>query len=250
MAVIDAWTNFSRRFQTPTGLFFPDFIGVIDEAMALMLAEEIGTTAQIMEIGQPHLRNQTQELADKRAQYGANAKIPTVVFFSEPIIEDFGPRARGFDQFGIFKELISGLDTERSLKLILKPHPRETSQRWNDVILEECFPEEISVHQSKLPTKTLLVQADSVIGITTSVLLEAFLLGIPILSIQVGRTGIVNPVIDEITEPILCSSELKRRLKLLLQKKQQVQKINPRFQKLLQSNDSRFIDAVERLVAK
>ena len=248
MAVIDAWTGFPRRFEGADGFLFPDIIGVIDNEMAVQLSQLIDPKTQIVEIGQPHLRVQTQKLTKERLGKKVSEEKPTWVFFSEPILEDFGPIQRGFDQFKIFEDLVAVFENGFSLNLILKPHPRECSERWFAYCQNTHISKEVSMHFSDAPAEKLLLEADVVIGMTSMVLLEAYLLGIPIVSIQIGRNCIFNPLIEQITEPVVVAADLKNNLRALIGTHQVNSNISARFQVLLGSGDQRFVNAIESLI--
>ena len=247
MAVIDAWTGFESRFEGPDGFLFPDIIGVIDNEMAFQLSQLIDPKTQIVEIGQSHLRVQTQKLMEQRPKKTYSKKKPTWVFFSEPILQDFGPIQRGFDQFKILEGLVAVLKNGFSLNLVVKPHPRECSEHWLKYCQKPHISNAVYMRYSEKPAEKLLLEADAVIGMTTMVLLEAYLLRIPIVSVQIGRKSIFNPLIEEITEPVLGATDLKNNLRALIGTTHENSQISPRFQALLDGGDQHFVEAIESL---
>ena len=247
MAVIDAWTGFPRRFEGTDGFLAPDIIGVIDNEMAVQLSQLIDPKTQVVEIGQPHLRVQTQKLMEERLGKRSSKEKPTWVFFSEPILQDFGPIQRGFDQFKIFEGLVAVLKSGFSLNLVVKPHPRECREDWFTHCQKTHISNAVSMHCSDAPAEKLLLEADVVIGMTTMVLLEAYLLRIPIVSVQIGRKGIFNPLIEEITEPVVGTTDLKDIFRALIGTCHDNSQMSPRFQALLDGGDQRFVKAIESL---
>ena len=83
---------------------------------------------------------------------------------------------------------------------------------------------------------------------TTNVLLEAFLLEIPILSLQPGRSSVVNSVVEKITKPVVRSFDLEERLRLFIETGKPAPDPVPQFRALLESDDSCFVEAIERLI--
>ena len=129
----------------------------------------------------------------------------------------------------------------------MKPHPRELSQRWLSVA-KTHISKEVSIHCSNAPAEELLLQADAVIGMTTMVLLEAYLLRIPIVSIQIDRTCIFNPLVEDITKPVVLANDLKNILRSLIGTCHVDSEIHPRFQAFLDCGDQRFVEAIEDLI--
>jgi hypothetical protein len=251
MAVIDSWSNLARRFETPVGLDIPNAIGVIDEVVAAQLTAEIDRPATIHVIGQPHLQAQTLEVAKVRAARADNPGPPRLMFFSEPVLEDFGPGARGFDQFSVFTALAESLSELPPATLSVKPHPREQHERWQSLVNElrtrpqfHCLDMELSYASAD----KLLAAADGVFGITSMALVEAHLLGVPLLSLQPGRTGIFNPVIDCLGEIVLNGGDIAERVKAFVGDLGTRAMIHPRFEAVMDGAATRFVSAVENLL--
>ena len=78
----------------------------------------------------------------------------------------------------------------------MKPHPREDTGAWEQVVHGRA-------QLSSASAADLLTACDGVIGMTTMVLIEAHLLGLPVLSLQPGRTSNANPLVDVATTPVL-----------------------------------------------
>ena len=248
IAVIDSWTSLARRFKVPGGFEFPDAIGVIDEESRLQLIAETDCPSPIHTIGQPHLQNQTANLSEACAKPGVIRDVPRIVFLSEPIDVDYGREARGFDQYEAFEQLCSVLAFQNVLKLEVKPHPRESEKHWRRFIAQCQTHVSIEIGLTKDPIELLLVEADGLLGMTTMALLEAHLLGRPILSLQPGRTKIVNPIIDTFCNPVVDSENLASHLMTFQKNFGQVCNINQRFAKILHKADERAVTAMESLI--
>lgn len=235
LAVIDAWTSLVRRFETPNGPVQPSAVAVLDAAVRDELAAHDWWMAEMYIVGQPHLQAQTTALRLRRSQSPTRHDRPNIVFFSEPVREDYGT-TRGFDQFEVFETLVRHLPQE--LEIGIKPHPREDAAAWA----------RLSGDRFRLIDATaadLLVEADGVLGMTTMVLVEAHLLGLPVLSLQPGRTGLANPLIDEFCTPVLDWADFAGSWAAFNDALGQPLPVTPRFANLLADADQRLADALE-----
>lgn len=192
LAVLDSWTNIELRFAPAEGpAEQPDALGVIDDDTRAQIAAAGWCRARIFVVGQPHLAARTERLIRRRKNRpGGSAK--RIVFFSEPIIEDFGRDARGFTQFEVATLAAQALAGSPGVVLDVKPHPREAESGWRDWLARAP-----NARLAAEDTETLLAAADGILGMTTMVLIEATLAGIPALSLQPGRPNILNPMIEE-----------------------------------------------------
>lgn len=192
-AALDSWSNIERRFALSEGApEQPDVFGVPDESTRAEIAAAGWCRSRLVVIGQAHLAARTERLKRRRqGRRGGNEK--RIVFFSEPIVEDFGPSARGFTQFDVATLAAEGLAGRAGVLLSIKPHPRESEGAWRDWLARTP-----NARLAAEDTETLLGAADGVLGMTTMVLLEARLAGIPVMSLQPGRPAPVNPIVDSL----------------------------------------------------
>jgi hypothetical protein len=196
-AALDSWTNIEKRFRSADGsLEQPSALGVTDERTRAQIAAEEWCTARLFVIGQPHLALRVERLRRRRKNRPGGA-AKRIIFFSEPIEEDYGPTARGFTQFDVATIVAEALAGSASVTLAFKPHPREAETRWRDWLARAP-----NARLASEDTETLLAAADGVLGVTTMVLVEAALTGIPTLSLQPDRPGAISPVIDEMVPVI------------------------------------------------
>ncbi|MBM09932.1 MAG: hypothetical protein CMF69_10235 [Magnetovibrio sp.] len=248
IALIDSWTSMERRFATSNGFEFPDAIGVIDTEARLQLHIETGCLKPVHIIGQAHLLEQTIRIEKIRRERYHKGGCKNLVFISEPIDSDYGRTERGFDQFQIF-ELFCNVSVDNGVsKLLLKPHPRECGARWQHYIENIKAQKGIDIVLCEDRADDLLSWVDGVVGMTSMVLLEAHLLGIPTMSIQVGRTKIVNPVIEFLDEPILESSEISKHFLTFMGKIGKIQNVQSRFSAIMYEADKRAVAAMETLI--
>lgn len=190
IALLDASINLDKRF----GKSRPDAIGVVDEAARLELEELTGGSTRIEVVGQPHLE-WIAALVGRDSKPGVPGR--RFVYFSEPIVEAPGNRHPvGYDQFSVAERVLASLDGCESLQLQIKPHPNEAPQRWHDWRARVDLPEGLSLEITTCDAFSLMRSADGVLGLGSMALLEAVLVGLPVLALQPGRTYCPNPRLD------------------------------------------------------
>jgi hypothetical protein len=247
LAAIDSWTHLMRRFETPQGRDFPDVVAVIDTDLEAEFSAAVGSSVEIAVVGQPHLEAQTIRLRKTRAARRRENGGPALVFFSEPIIEDFGPHARGFDQFQVFETFARALGGSgaKTVSLTVKPHPREALDRWRTLVERMTRETAVPMALSGATAEKLLADADGAIGMTTMVLLEAHLAQVPLLSLQPGRTRVANPVIERVTDAIADAARLPAAVTAFLAQLGTVPRVTAELEAALHGAVARFADAVE-----
>jgi hypothetical protein len=220
VALIDAWTNLRRRFFDPDGDDAqPDVLGVIDEAMRDEIIVEDWCRSRLCVTGQPHLQAMTRRL--ERARQGRRpAERPILAFFSEPVRQDHGGvDILGYDQFTAADAILAGLAGAPPLTLLVQPHPRENPDDWRDWRAAKGGDGTATIVIGDGAAETVLAGCDAVLGVTTMVLVEAALAGIPALAVQPGRRRVVNPLLDRIggvvvvTDPRAVAQRLSRLLR-------------------------------------
>ena len=241
-AVLDSWTNIEQRFlpaETPPEQ--PDAFGVIDDNTRAQIAAEGWCRARIFVVGQPHLAARTERLK-RRRKNRPSGSAKRIVFFSEPIIEDFGPTARGFTQYEVATFVARALDGHPGVVLEIKPHPRESDAGWRDWLA--LTP---NARFAAEDTETLLAAADGVLGMTTMVLIEACLAGIPALSLQPERPKILNPVLEEMVPVVARRGEAAAAVRAWLKGLDRPARPSPRGEELL-DGAARLVAAAEEIL--
>ena len=247
IAVIDAWTNFAVRFEKSDGVVQPDAVAVIDGAAKKDLEAFDWMTVPVFSVGQPHLQKQTQLLLERRSD--VRQKAPqTIVFFSEPVREDY-KSGRGFTQFEAFEMLVSVLADSQRLEIWVKAHPREDPDAWKRAVSDASTRSGVQVCQVHGPAVDLLVDADGIVGMTTMVLIEGHLAGVPVLSLQPGRTSVVNPKIDEIGRLVTDPDDMPSAWSAFLADVGGKVPVRPEYAAMLDAADVRFVDAAETTIA-
>jgi hypothetical protein len=199
LAVFDAWMNYRRRAtMTVTGeIVQPNAIAVADEAMRRGLAAQALTPARIYEVGQPHLEALVRRLTMRRASCLRGGR-PLLAFFSEGIFEErsFGCLP-GYDQFTTMSSLLKELQPSFELEVAIMPHPLEGVALWRQFVVDAKRSDNVLLSLGERDRDSALCQTSGVIGMTSMVLVEAALLGVPVLSLQLERRENDNPILDE-----------------------------------------------------
>ena len=250
-AVIDSWSNFKRRFSDddrPGGLVLPDGIGVVDDWSRGKLADEPWCRVPVYVVGQPHLQRSSQNVRERRERRRPNAKT-TVVYFSEPIQEDFQDGSRGFDQFGVFLDMLLQMQADQAYDIIIKPHPREATHRWAELISEWSSKTPHPLALTNKNSDDLLVQADAVVGMTSMVLVEAALSMLPVVSCQPGRINAALPIIDDIVPVVLDMSGFNAELETGLKRGATTHKKIRGLTQVIENSTERFIDVIEAIAS-
>jgi hypothetical protein len=202
VAVLDAWMNLADRFTNEDGTSFsyvPDALAVMDETTRLELIET-GLPGEILHVTghgafgelKAKLRHGEWLRESVRERLGVKENQTLVVFFSEPLrmVDYQWPKlSAGYDEFAAIDLLLDGL--KRSCVqacLTVREHPRMQSlgsypherAKANDHL------DLIQAEGSFWNPTDLLIAADVVAGMSTSVLVQAAVLGKSTLCIQPG----------------------------------------------------------------
>ena len=191
LAILDHWVNYGIRFSK-YGLLeldkfnknpdiFPDYI-IVPNNFAKEEMIKDGVRAEIIfPLGNPHF-----EQIKLNAPKCSEKYTDTILFCSEPYIEDYGAG----------KEKIAASDIynfckKNSLKLIIKLHPKEDVSKYKEF-------EGINVKILKEAALTELMQKCALtISMTSMVLIEGAILHLPILSYQPSETNPDNFILTK-----------------------------------------------------
>ena len=246
-AILDQWMNYGIRFsnftlkeqeqyrQDKLHPYLPDYILVMDEtARQEMIDEGIGAE-RIKISGQPYFdlivsarnRFSDEQILTVKRELDVQPGELMVTFISEPISQDYassnGELYWGFDEKSTCNMLIYALEkvleqSGQRGRLIIKQHPRENEDNYS-FLNNEISNEHISISTVKdIDSWSLLRASDLVCGMSSMLLLEAIILGCPVLSIQIGlnRASPLILVQRGILSPILKQEELEKTLRRIL----------------------------------
>jgi hypothetical protein len=255
VAVCDYWYDYAASFgRTVDGTETesrPDFVCVPDETARLGLIDELGMSSdRVIVTGPPHLEASViafQSVTDAertawRQRYGLREDEVTVVFFSDAfytgpngtyetaegrLFDGLGRSIFGYTPPEILAAVMNSLrrvadEFGRKVHVIVKPHPREHSEKLIPILDEPGGPwlrSELITGAS--PTELISV-ADVVVGMGSVVLLESALAGRPTISVQVGLkdVDIYDPCIGNTlgyTVPVFDTPTLDRVVRWILE---------------------------------
>ncbi|OAN76244.1 hypothetical protein A8B78_01795 [Jannaschia sp. EhC01] len=192
--VLDNWSQYAERLHGPnrfgvSQMLIPDVYCVMDQ-LARLEAIAAGVPEAILQItGHPNLAGLAEEEACFAAAPSRNGHI---LFVSEPAVIDSGdrddPNGRGYDEVqvsALFAEAYAALPKAQTLPIHIAPHPREdriaVTTRWQELAQTHGLRFQI------VPTdgvREALHTAKAVVGMSSLLLYEAWLLGQPTLSLQ------------------------------------------------------------------
>jgi len=210
LAIVDQWCNYGLRFsgygvsriesyrKNETFAYLPTRIAAMDEhARTEMIAEGL-PGERIVVCGQPHFetllakRGDSAEIARCCAANSIAPGDSVVVFASEPLTTTYGEnvcRYWGYSEISILEALVSSLEivageSEQPVVLIVRPHPKENSERFFSIINScrrfRCLLDTVSASRS------LMTRADLVCGMSSMFLIESVILKRSVMSIQIG----------------------------------------------------------------
>jgi len=197
IAFLDQWQNYEARFSGASEAerlaFLPDFINCINAVGRREMTKAGFDERRLVEFGHPYLSALPMRAAKvDRAALLRRLKVdedrPLILFASEAISEHYG-RRRGYDQFDalrLFMEMVER--TPEKLRPLIKLHPKDALPGYEEV-LKEYSPLGPIVVRDELSPVECLAAAEMVFGMTSVMLIEAFILGKPVASLQPGLTG-------------------------------------------------------------
>jgi hypothetical protein len=216
---VDHYTGFDVRFGTLEARILPDEIHVLDEKAAA-LAREAGLPERRIRItGNPYhefLGSWRSRLT--KEQVFQKLEIPlsdakTILFAPDPLSNAGGAEKFGTDEVAILALFLVALgETGQPIQLLIKAHPNQSMEYLKTGL--KNVPKNVEVHlvpaEKDALLNDLIQQTDLVVGMFSSILIEAELLGKKAIGILSGfKNGIVFQQV--------ASSSITDKEKLLLQ---------------------------------
>ena len=193
LALMDSWTNYMWRFGDPAVVrrdALPDLIAVPDQTAYNEMVAIGFPSPKLLVTGHPLLeglldwsRNVDRELL--RSQLDVMPEEKLIVFFSQPIAEMHGDRfselGRGYDEISAL-EVLDEITRELTcgVKLVVKLHPYENR---NDLLSTKS---NVTLSPKEMQATELMVAGDVICGMSSILLIQAWLCGIPVVSVQPG----------------------------------------------------------------
>jgi|GEM_PF-2341114 len=170
----DMWTEYRRRLTDEKGNLCLDHLLVLDARMAEEVDAEFGGAVKTTIVGSPHFAHLIG-----RGRAGETGR-ENIRFISEPIAALF-PSA-GIHEFSIAEMMISAMQQSAcDAPLILRPHPQDDSEGWRRFAYDfrDC-----GVRLDDEPSWACALSTRMAIGISSMMLIEFAMAGIPVASIQ------------------------------------------------------------------
>ena len=180
IALCDMWWAYAERFQDNGDWTLPDILWVLDEPMR-QAATSVPwpRSLRIEVIGSPLFC----DLAKRRAAH-LRGDARALRFISEPASTKF-PEAR-IDEFETAELLLSTLkNTGLDLPFVIRPHPADGVEAWRRWVHTH---RDLGVELETLPIDEALKDTRMAVGLTSILLAEMRMCGIPVASIQLPRT--------------------------------------------------------------
>lgn len=247
-AILDQWINYGIRFSKYGAYqsdiyrddkvhpFLPMKILVMDE-IAKHEAIRDGLEPSRIEItGQPYFETLMQKVAqitqnaiqDIRKQINVEEDDFLITFASEPVSVDYSGNIDDQDYWGynektIFKELMKAIvnvepEFKGKISIIIKLHPREDKNSYLDVS-ENSKSNKIDITVvEKFDSYSLIAASNLICGMSSMFLIEAVVIGKPVISIAIGLNR-ENPfVLDRIgvLKSVYSTEELQEKLRLIM----------------------------------
>ena len=247
-AILDQWINYGIRFSKYAAFqsdmyrddkvhpFLPMKILVMDEIAKHEAIRDGLEPSRIEVTGQPYfemLREKVDQITqnaiqDIRKRINIEEDAFVITFASEPISVDYKGNIDSQDYWGftektILKELIKAIENvatefKGKISIIIKLHPREDKNNYRDVIRN--FKSNIVkiVIVENFDSCSLIAASDLICGMSSMFLIEAVVIGKPVISITIGLNR-ENPfVLDRIgvLKSVYKTEELQEALRLII----------------------------------
>jgi hypothetical protein len=177
LAVLDYPANYAQRFHRAArhGCVAPDFVATLDEASAAAMVSSGIAADRILPLGQPYLGWLLRR--DARRQTTPRRQGPRRILFASQ------PDAHELEALRLVVASLGQLD--RRPALTLRFHPRQTERMTSLACLAAAGID--AVVDDQTPTLACIEAHDVVLGITSTILIEAALLGRPTASVLAGE---------------------------------------------------------------
>lgn len=216
LALLDFWSNYSTRFSDQPGRhineqgnggrpeYLPDLIAVMDEdARRGMVAAGFPEKCLVV-TGHPRFdaianwgdRDRTQVRNYWAEQYQINPDDLWVLFLSQPLRALYklgGHQSSDLpdSEMSLLTQLLTCLATDdlmpgRKNVLLVRHHPKQEPVLLHDLQQSSRIP--IRLAEAPGPQQVLAI-SDLVVGLNTVLLVDAFLMGRPVVSLQFGLKG-------------------------------------------------------------
>jgi hypothetical protein len=217
IAFLDQWQNYVLRFSGAAAderlAYIPNYINCINAIGKSDMIHEGFCTHGLVQFGHPYLTSlkilATQvDVFEIRKALGIEPAHRLILFASEAIQEHFG-YTRGYDQYDalrMFMDLMS--QSTKDVRPLIKLHPKDELEGYVQVLRDYPELHALIITNEVRPVECIQI-ADEVYGMTSIILIEAYVLGKKVVSLQ-PRLKVEDPMvlsrlgyIQKITDPNL-----------------------------------------------
>jgi hypothetical protein len=118
---------------------------------------------------------------------GVSGHGRVLLFVSEPLEENYG-MTRGYTQYSALRFFLQKiLPSQGDVLTLLKLHPKDIGSKYGRII--KSTKQRIEVIGQDFDPLEALAVSDAVFGMTSVMLIQAFILGKPVVSLQPGLIG-------------------------------------------------------------
>lgn len=200
VAFVDSWWGYRERFAVAgedlRNVFMPDVVAVVDQIAYGDMAELGFPREKVRILGSPWLASLSKESnptdMDRKetlSRYGIDGDEVVLAFVSQPLSRILNDRESwGFTERDVIPALLRACESlpggiRERLRLLVLAHPEEEKQELAYLVekTRPCFRTDVRKEADPL---ALLRASDAVTGIFSILLVEAALVGLPVLSIQ------------------------------------------------------------------
>lgn len=198
-AYVDCWWGYDKRFRFPnenTSPILPDQIALIDDLARNDIIAAGFPEDLVVVLGSPKFEGLSQlarireeRKKQLRVMFGADEEKMLLVFVSQPLEKTFGPDNRyGFTERTTLLSVLAAIEKYppalmKMLKLTVLLHPEENMDVLGGVVEEKAKILDIDIRKEQAPYD-LIMAADLVIGMSSILLVEAAIMKVPVLSVQ------------------------------------------------------------------
>jgi len=188
-AFVDHYTNFQGRFHFENELIYPDTICVLDNKAQSIATSHHPDAAVTITGNFYHEYLKSWKASVTKKDFLSKINIPAenkiIVVAPDPISNVGGIDEFGLDEISVCKNIFDAVTflNRNDISVIVKAHPNQKKEIFN----KEYFPTSVHVVSGdNLHVNTLLYHADMVIGIFSSILIEAIILKTKVIRCLIG----------------------------------------------------------------
>lgn len=223
LAFLDQWQNYAIRFSGSQNnehlAYLPDWINCLNEIGRSEMISEGFDEARLLAFGHPYLSSLRYDLlamnvAGLKHSLHISVDEKVALFVSEPLREHYG-NARGYDQYQVLDYFLSNLAAEvERPRILVKLHPKDSRTSFQTLATKfELLP--LQFVGNEFSSLECLAVSDFVFGMSSIMLIEAYVLGKNVVSLQPGLCVEDSMVLSRHSlVPVVLSGERLNLLKL------------------------------------